>query len=99
MTTKLRLLVLLVALQLSVTGSNHVGLLDLFDLSLANGCNETEYYDSSKLSCQKCPDNSVPVDKSENIYKSFKLIVILKTKCPFFYFKRTDVVAKRTIIF
>lgn len=64
MTAKLKLLVLLVTLQLSATGSNDVGLLDLFDLSLANSCNETEYYDSSKLSCQKCPDNSVPVVKS-----------------------------------
>ncbi len=44
-----------------------VGLFDLIDISLPNDCNQTiQYYDASKLSCQNCPFNSVPVDSKKN---------------------------------
>lgn len=75
MTAKLRFFVLLVlALQLSETVSNNVDLLDVFDLTLPSNCNETEYYDSSKLACLKCPDNSEPVDSETNCtsYNQFR---------------------------
>jgi len=63
----LNLLLIFMTLESSAKLTECVGLFDLIDISLPNDCNQTiQYYDASKLSCQNCPFNSVPVDSKKN---------------------------------